>query len=329
MLDRRAIGFSVQANLADAATWAQLGRRAEDVGFEAICVGDHPGTTASPFVALAALAHSTSTIQLGTAVLNMGTWQPLTLAAEVATLHVLSGGRAYLGVGAGHTPAEWTATGRPFPSVAKRVEHMIEVVDATRALLGGGPVTLRTEHVWLEAAQMRWPPGPSPTIPLLVGGNGTGVLRYGARVADMVELTGLGRTLSDGHLHLPAWDPAAVDRRIARLTAEQDGRNVRVGALVQRVLVTDERLDLLRSFRDELAALMGNDVAPALSLLLETPYLLVGSESEIVQQLHSSRDRWGITRYTVRDSAIDAMAPIIDRLRSGASSRQGRDARSH
>lgn len=318
----RRLGFSVQADLRDAASWGQIGRRAEDAGFEAICVSDHPGTAASPFVALAALAHSTSTIQLGTAVLNLGTWQPLSLAAEVATLQVVSGGRAVLGVGAGHTPAEWTATGRAFPSVAERVERMTEIVDATRALLSGEPVTMRTGHVCLEAAQMRWPAGPKIAVPVLVGGNGTGVLGYGARTADMVELTGLGRTLPDGHLHVPDWEPAAVDRRIMLVGGERGSRNVRLGALVQRVAITDDRLDFLSSFRSTLADLMGDDLAPALSVLLETPYLLVGTEDQVLQQLHSNRDRWGMTRYTVRDDAIDALAPIIERLRSGAASRR-------
>jgi alkanesulfonate monooxygenase SsuD/methylene tetrahydromethanopterin reductase-like flavin-dependent oxidoreductase (luciferase family) len=86
------IGFALQADPGDGASWVRIGRRAENAGFEAICVGDHPGLTASPFVARAALAHSTSTILLGTAVLNLGTWEPLSLAAEVATLHLLSGG---------------------------------------------------------------------------------------------------------------------------------------------------------------------------------------------------------------------------------------------
>lgn len=308
------IGFAVQAGLDDGPSWAQLGRRAEAAGFEAICIGDHPGTSASPFVALAALTQSTSTIHLGTGVLNLGTWQPLSLAAEVATLQVISEGRTFLGVGAGHTPTEWTAIGQSFPSVGARVEHMIKVVEAARALLRGEPVTTRTEHVCLEAAQLRWPPDQTPTVPLLVGGNGTGVLRYGATAADMVELTGLGRTLPDGHQHVPDWSAQALDRRITLIAGAGGGRDIRLGALVQRVVITDERADFLSSFRDRLVAQMGTDLAPPLSALLETPYMLVGTEDQILQQLSDSRDRWGMSRYTVRTEAIDVLAPIIERL---------------
>ncbi|MBW3615159.1 MAG: TIGR03621 family F420-dependent LLM class oxidoreductase [Actinobacteria bacterium] len=310
------IGFAVQAEPVDGRGWSQLGRHVEASGFDAICVADHPGSTTSPFASLAALAQSTSTLLLGTAVLNLGTWEPLTLASEVATLQLLSDARCFLGVGAGHTPSEWTALGRPYPSAGKRVERMIEVVEATRALLRGDTVTVCTEHVHLDEAQLRWRIGLPATPPLLVGGNGTGVLRYGAEVADIVELTGLGRTLSDGHLHVPEWDPAAVDRRIGLVNAVNSGRDIRLGALMQRVVVTSERTAFLASFRERLVELMGDDLAPSLAGLAETPYMLVGTEDEMIRQLRTNRDRWGMTRYTVRDDAIEPLAPIIERLRA-------------
>jgi alkanesulfonate monooxygenase SsuD/methylene tetrahydromethanopterin reductase-like flavin-dependent oxidoreductase (luciferase family) len=65
---------------------------------------------------LAAAAAATSRIRLGTYVVNAGAREPLHLASEVATLDVVSGGRAVFGAGAGHTPAEWTMFGRPYPS---------------------------------------------------------------------------------------------------------------------------------------------------------------------------------------------------------------------
>jgi probable F420-dependent oxidoreductase len=312
------VGFAVQAVPGGAEAWVPLARRAEAAGFEAVCVPDHPGSTTSPFVALAALASTTSTIRLGTAVLNMGRWEPLDLASEVATLQLLSGARCVLGVGAGHTPSEWTTIGRVFPPATERVQRMVEVVEAARALLRGEAVDIDSQHVQLRNAKLRWRTSLPPEPPLLVGGNGPGVLRYGAATADVVELTGLGRTLSDGHLHVPEWDPAAVDRRIALVNATSSGRAIRRGALVQRVVPTTERTDVLASFRAELVELMGEDLAPSLSSLAATPYLLVGTEDEIVRQLHANEDRWGFTRYTVRDEAIDALAPIIERLRAGA-----------
>ena len=315
------IGFWLQAEPADGGSWVQLARQAEGIGFEGICLGDHLGLGASPLVALAALAQRTSTIQLGTAVLNIGTWTPLPLASEVATLVAFSGERFVLGVGAGHNPTEWTATGQPFPTVGQRVEHMVEVVDATLALLRGEIVTQHTDHVRLHQAQLRRPTGPHVAIPLLVGGNGRGVLRYAARAADVIELTGLGRTLPGGQAHVPDWAPAAVDQRLALIKAQRGDRPYRLSALVQRCTITDSRADALHAFQGELAQLMGQQQAPTVADLVETPYVLVGSEVEILHQLGANRDRWRITRYTVRTEALDALAPIIDRLRLEAGAR--------
>ena len=110
------IRFGLQATLdSDPRAWLDLARRAEGSGFDALYVADHLGATASPFTALAAAAGATSTLKLGTYVLNTGIRDPLSIASEAATLDVISHGRFMLGLGAGHTPAEWSMTGREYP----------------------------------------------------------------------------------------------------------------------------------------------------------------------------------------------------------------------
>jgi alkanesulfonate monooxygenase SsuD/methylene tetrahydromethanopterin reductase-like flavin-dependent oxidoreductase (luciferase family) len=85
---------SVQAQPRDAASWGALARRAETAGYDALLAADHPGVVASPFVALAAAAGVTERLGLGTYVANAGIREPLLLASDVATLDVVSGGRA-------------------------------------------------------------------------------------------------------------------------------------------------------------------------------------------------------------------------------------------
>jgi alkanesulfonate monooxygenase SsuD/methylene tetrahydromethanopterin reductase-like flavin-dependent oxidoreductase (luciferase family) len=89
--------FSLQVVPEDAVEWLDTARRAEAMGFQALTTADHPGSCASPFVALAAAAAVTSRIKLGSYVVNAGIREPMLLAADVATLDVLSGGRAVLG----------------------------------------------------------------------------------------------------------------------------------------------------------------------------------------------------------------------------------------
>jgi alkanesulfonate monooxygenase SsuD/methylene tetrahydromethanopterin reductase-like flavin-dependent oxidoreductase (luciferase family) len=97
--------FSLQAVPGDAAEWLDTARRAEAGGFDTLLTADHPGSCAAPFVALAAAAAVTSRIRPGSYVSNAGVREPMLLAADVATLDVVSGGRAVLGLGAGHPPA--------------------------------------------------------------------------------------------------------------------------------------------------------------------------------------------------------------------------------
>lgn len=82
--------FSIQARPRDARSWLQLAQRCEKSDFDALLAADHPGSSASPFVALAAAASVTSTLGLGSYVSNAGIREPVLLASDVATLDVVS-----------------------------------------------------------------------------------------------------------------------------------------------------------------------------------------------------------------------------------------------
>jgi alkanesulfonate monooxygenase SsuD/methylene tetrahydromethanopterin reductase-like flavin-dependent oxidoreductase (luciferase family) len=144
--------FSLQALPANATEWLDTARRAEAAGFDTLYTADHPGSCASPYVALAAAAAVTSTIKLGAYVGNAGVREPILLASDVATLDVVSGGRSVLGLGAGHTPAEWAAVGRTRPDVTARIDRCIAVADATRRLLAGEEVTVDRPELTVTAA---------------------------------------------------------------------------------------------------------------------------------------------------------------------------------
>lgn len=74
-------------------------------------------------------------------------------------------------------------------------------------------------------------------------------------------------------------------------------------ALVQHVQVTDDRHQAARPFATE-ADLTVHDV-------LAVPYVLIGTIPEIVEQLHTARDRWGITRWVVRAAALTVAEQIL------------------
>ncbi|WP_052669600.1 TIGR03621 family F420-dependent LLM class oxidoreductase [Nitriliruptor alkaliphilus] len=300
---------SVQAAPDGAAEWVRLARRTESLGFRGLLVADHPGSGPAPFVALAAAAAVTERISLGTYVVNAGAWEPVALASNVATLDVVSGGRAILGVGAGHTPAEWTMRGLPHPDGASRVARMVELTDTTRRLLAGEQVTFAGEHLTLVDARLEEPQAIQRPVPLLVGGNGHRLLRYAAEQADIVALSGLGRTLDDGHRHEVQWSEDRIARSLehVRAAAAEAGRTPALEALVQHVEVTDAP-------REAAAALAARVEGLSPDHVLSAPFAWVGTASDIAAELLEHRDRWGISRYVIREAAVDAAHDVLAEL---------------
>ena len=307
------ISFAVQGQPTSRESWLALARRAEELGFEALSIADHPGTTASPFVALAAAAQVTQRIQLTPSVINAGAWEPLALAAEVATLDVVSDGRTLLGIGAGHTPREWSQVGREFPTARQRLDHLEAVVSCVRRLLAGERVTFEKGSVCLNDAALEWPVPSRNNVPVLIGGNARGLVVLAAHHADVLELTGLGRTLPNGHAHQALWSVANVDERVQLLHAS-GGPNICLGALVQKVEITPDRKGAAEAYRSLMATALPEEHLPTLEEILETPFLLIGTEDQIVEQLRTNQTRWGFTRYTTREPDIDRVGGIIQRL---------------
>jgi probable F420-dependent oxidoreductase len=308
------IRFGVQASLANgsATDWLDLAVKVEDLGFDALYAADHVGVTASPFTALAAAATVTTTLRLGTYVLNCGIRDPLTIASDASTLDQLSEGRVVLGLGAGHTPAEWTMAGRDYPTAVARVARLAEMVEVVSALLCGGVVTHHGQFLDLDDATLSSPRPVQAKIPLLVGGNGREVLRIAGAHADVVGLTGLGRTLEDGHRHSVDWRAEAIDDRIggvraAAAAANRTDRPV-LDALVQIVEITEHREEAAERCANLILGATAPDVIAA-------PYALIGTVDQLVDEILAHRERRGITSYVVRADAIDLVTPIVERLR--------------
>ncbi|MGJ7906392.1 LLM class flavin-dependent oxidoreductase [Actinopolyspora sp. H202] len=302
------IEVSVQATPEQTATWTQLAHRCETLGIRALLAADHPGVGASPFVALAAAAAATSTLRLGTYVLNTGVRDPLLIAADAATLDVVSGGRAEIGLGAGHTPAEWEMTGHSRPSPAARVHRLSTVATAVRRLLDGATVPADDLGA-LRDVSLQAPRPIQRRMPLLVGGANPDLLRWGGANADAVGLSGLGRTLPDGHSHTVSWSGQRVDTHVEQIHhgAQAAGTHPpAVEALVQQVVLTDDRHAAATPLAEQLDTPVED--------ILDVPYLWIGTTSEIIEQLHTARHRWGITRWVIRGDSLEHAAPVLNRL---------------
>jgi len=155
-----------------------------------------------PLLWLASAAAVTKTIRLATGILILPQRHPLYVAKEVASLDVLSGGRAILGIGVGWLEEEFQALGIPF---ADRGSRTAETVRAMRSLWKDEPEAF-------EGKFFRWPPLQShpkpiqkPGVPIVVGGHTELSARRAARygdgffpgVGDEAQLKSITQTLRD------------------------------------------------------------------------------------------------------------------------------------
>lgn len=288
-----AINLQLGDNVAD---YAHEARAAEDEGFAMVTAADHPGICASPAAVLGALAIATTTVRLCAYVTNAGTHEPLDLASDIATIDQLSGGRATLGLGAGHTPAEWTMYGRSYPTAAERVNRLVEIVEVTTRLLAGETVTFHGDHIHTVDAVLSEPRPVATRVPVLIGGAGRRVLELAGRAGDTLSYTGMGRTLADGHNHQVNWIAANTDTALdaVRQAATAAGRTTPIiDILVQYNLIAEDRAQAITGVMPR--AGLPYDV------LDQAPFLLVGTIAQQVEQIHRNHERWGITSYTVRD----------------------------
>ena len=175
-------------------------------------------------------------------------------------------------------------------------------------LLRGEETSFAGDHYRIAAHRAWPPPTQQPRPPILVGGNGRRLLRFAAERADIVGLSGTGKTKADGLTHdASGFAPIHVDERLALVRDAAGERPIELHALVQRVIVTDDR----RGAAERVAARL-----PELSVddILATPYLWIGSVDSICEHVLAARERWGFSYFTVFDHSFDAAIPIVARL---------------
>lgn len=279
---------------------------AEAAGFDVLSTADHVSEGWAPLLPLLAAADCTTRLRVCPLVLNNDFHHPVHLARELATLDHLSGGRLELGIGAGHAFTEYAAIGQQFDPPSVRKARLAEAVEILRQLLDGETVTFSGEHYHLENVRIKR--ALQDRLPFLVAVNGRRALAHAAQHADIIGLFGLGRTLPDGQRHEVRWQTQRLDETIAyvREHAAQRGSPLELNALVQRVIVTDDRRAAAEDFCQSIDGLSLEDA-------LNTPFLAVGTHEQIAEHLKRCRERWGISYFTVRE--LSDFAPVIERLR--------------
>jgi F420-dependent oxidoreductase-like protein len=173
-------------------TMLGVAKAAEDGPFESVWVFDHFHTVPVPtqeatheaWTLMAALAAATSRVRLGQMCTCMGYRNPAYLAKVAATVDVISGGRAEMGIGAGWYEHEWRAYGYGFPGAGDRIGMLEEGVQIMHQLWTTGTATLAGKHYQVDGAIGRPLPLQEGGVPLWIAGGGEKkTLRIAARYA--------------------------------------------------------------------------------------------------------------------------------------------------
>ncbi|MDX6343898.1 MAG: hypothetical protein QOH87_4036, partial [Trebonia sp.] len=162
-----------------------LARRADEAGLDMVSVQDHPYNPQflDSWTLLTTIAAATSRVRVFPNVANLPLRPPAMLAREVATLDILSGGRAELGIGAGSFWDAIQAMGGPRRSAGESVAALREAIGVIRALwTPGHGARLAGDHYSLHGAK----PGPFPAhdIGIWVGSYKERMLRLTGELAD-------------------------------------------------------------------------------------------------------------------------------------------------
>jgi alkanesulfonate monooxygenase SsuD/methylene tetrahydromethanopterin reductase-like flavin-dependent oxidoreductase (luciferase family) len=274
--NRRPVKIGLYINVAErmleggrSPRWADIramAQRAEQVGFDSVWIPDHlvfrmPDTPPEGFwecgATLAALAASTSRVQLGTLVVATSFRNPTLLAKMADTIDEISAGRLILGLGAGYHDPEYLAYGYPTDHRYSRFKEALEII---HGLLREGRIDYDGAYYQARGCELR-PRGPRPQgPPIMIGTQGAKMLELTAQYADiwngwLAPLTSRPsdyvpmRARVDAACEAAGRDPATLTRTVSLLVNMRGRTEVHVARLGTPLTGTPEAIaDTLREF---------------------------------------------------------------------------------
>lgn len=305
----RPFRFGVQEHRApNAKAWREKARLVETLGYKTLYLPDHFGDQLSPIAALMSAADATTTLRVGSLVFDNDYRHPVVLAKEAATLDLLSEGRLDFGLGAGWQVSDYEQTGIPFDPPGLRIERMAEALQIIKSFFAGGSVSFTGKHYKVDAVEAAPVPVQKPHPPIVLGGGGKRMLHLAGREADIVSIN---FNLSEGRVNrnlVRTGLAEATDEKVAWI---KEGAGDRFPAIELSVTVfvanvTDDR--------DTVAGALAAGLRSEPGEVLQTPHFLIGTVEQIIEDLQSRRQRFGISYVVVPDEAAVSLAPVVERL---------------
>jgi probable F420-dependent oxidoreductase len=301
--------FALQVSgSASPAAWRDLARKAEDLGYSTLYIPDHLDDQWAPMIALTVAAEATTTLRVGTLVLDNDFLHPVVLAKEAATMDLVTDGRFELGMGAGWMRTDYDQSGIAMDSAAVRIDRLDESLGIMRSMWSTGRATFTGNHYSVDEALGSPNPVTPGGPPLVIGGGSRRILTLAGRHADIVSIV---PSLAAGVIGAEVAAESVVEKYRDRVEWAREAAGDRAAALefqcwTAAVQVGPNGAELIET------------LAPAFGLTPEqlraAPIALIGTEKEIVETLHERREQLGFTYIVVHEAEMDALAPVIAEL---------------
>jgi len=285
-----------------------LARKTEDLGYSTLYIPDHLDDQWAPMIALTVAAEATTTLRVGTLVLDNDFRHPVILAKEAATMDVVTGGRFEFGMGAGWMSTDYAQSGIPMDPAPVRIARLAESLQIMKAMWTDGRATLDGEYYQVDTAvgtpQPVTPGGP----PLVIGGGSKRILTLAGQCAEVVSIV---PSLAAGFVGAEVAAESVVEKYSDRVKWARDAAGDRADQLefqcwTAAVSVVPNASEVFEM------------MAPAFGLspqqLAAAPIVLIGTVEEIGETLQKRREELGFSYIVVHEAEMEALGPVIAEL---------------
>jgi probable F420-dependent oxidoreductase len=301
--------FGFQLANMEPARICDLAQAAESLDYDYIVFPDHivlegperqydPHGLAWDMMSVAAsVIGATKKIRVGHMVLCNLFRHPAITAQSLMTLDHLSNGRLLAGLGTGWTETEFQMTGIPFPPITERLRMLDEALTCIKSLWTNEQTNFDGEFYHLKDAIL-WPKPIQKLPPIMVGGGGNGLLRLGAKHADIVNIipdAGKAGKISIEKVK-EMTDAAYIEKtRFLREEAKRSGRDpdeIRISSFLFAFNLTDSP-----AASRQMAEAMSPMFQMSAEAVLSSPMVLIGTPEQCVIELKRRIEKWGVTQF--------------------------------
>lgn len=293
-----------------------VARRAENHGFDRCWIYDEGLVTRDVYAVMASVLAATRTIHVGPGITNPYTRHPAQTASSIATLDEVSGGRAFLGIGAGGS----LTLGPIGIERAKPLTAVRESIEIARALFAGEPAHYDGSFASLHGAVLDYG---RPDIEIWLAGRGPKMLALGGAVADGVMLDFIHKdSLADSVATIGSGGPARICYSTAIVTDHDDLEFVRPHMTYRLVDSPDAVKAAIGLGPDDVerirSAMSGGIHAAAVHVRDEwiEPFVITGSISSCAAEIRSLMGDHGMEEFLVPMFDMPAPLRYLDRVAS-------------